>query len=121
MSNYGIEPSPLDVTIEAGLALGEFLAVTQDATGQAVLPAAGASILGFTKASGSVSMPLAQGDKVTIGVGDFQLARVGAAILTPSEVEVDANGYIVPLAAGASVGRVLSTAAIDDVVVVLLR
>ena len=121
MSSYGYDASVQDVTLTADGAIAEYVAVVQDGSEQATAAGAGVAILGFAKAAGSIAMPAAAGEKVTVGVGGTQLARAGAAIATPGPVEVDASGYVIPLAAGVSVGWCLNTAATDDIVAVIIR
>lgn len=86
----------LTLTVTAASAL----VVNRGVTGAGAVPAAGASVAGFTRTSAA-----AAGDLVPIDVLGTADAEAGAAIAVGAAVEVDNLGRVITLASGVKVGR----------------
>lgn len=75
------------------------LSANRGVTGGGAVPAAAASVIGFTRTSG------ASGDLVPVDVLGTTVAEAGAAIAVGAAVEVDNLGRVITLASGVKVGR----------------
>lgn len=68
------------------------------------VPAAGAKVLGVTNAD------YASGEQAGVGVLGILLVEAGAAVSADDQVQSDANGCAITLAAGVDCGRALDAA-----------
>ena len=118
MAELGANFEIVSLDSGADLSSSEYLAVKQNSSGQVVLAGAGDQCLGFVTAAGNHTLPSAAGGNVGVAYDGLCEAVAGAAITTPTEVEINAAGKVITLASGIAVGWCTMVAATNDIVIV---
>lgn len=113
---YEIQGFSYTLEASADLSASQYLAVVVDANGQAAISGAAIQIDGVLQ-----NKPEFLGDTATIMQKGITKGVVGTAGVTAGdEVEIEAGGDFITLAAGVSVGKALVTGVADDIVPILL-